>query len=101
MNGCGLSVTDVLASGGGRSLLRLLPETGRTHQIRVHMAHLGHPLLGDRVYGSPKGYPGLAGQCLHAKELSFVHPATGERVTVKSELPPYFTTILEKLRRQG
>lgn len=76
-------------------------ETGRTHQIRVHMAHLGHPLLGDRVYGSPKGYPGLAGQCLHAKELSFVHPATGERVTVKSELPPYFTTILEKLRRQG
>ena len=76
-------------------------ETGRTHQIRVHIAHLGHPLLGDRVYGSPKGYPGLAGQCLHAKELSFVHPATGERVTVKSELPPYFTTILEKLRRQG
>lgn len=76
-------------------------ETGRTHQIRVHMAHLGHPLLGDTVYGSAKGYPGLAGQCLHAKELSFVHPASGERVTVTSELPEHFTAILDKMRRQG
>ncbi len=75
-------------------------ETGRTHQIRVHMAHLGHPLLGDPVYGKP--YPGLAGQCLHAKELSFLHPRTGERVTVKSDLPDYFTGILGKLRpREG
>lgn len=73
-------------------------ETGRTHQIRVHMAHLGHPLLGDTVYGSAKGYPGLVGQCLHAKELSFVHPRTGQRLTVTSELPDYFTAILTKLR---
>ncbi len=73
-------------------------ETGRTHQIRVHMAHLGHPLLGDRVYGSAKGYPGLAGQCLHAKELSFVHPTTGERLTVACPLPDYFTALLGKLR---
>ena len=76
-------------------------ETGRTHQIRVHMAHLGHPLLGDRVYGDPKGYPGLAGQCLHAKELTFLHPATGERVTVTSDLPDYFTAVLARLRRRS
>lgn len=75
-------------------------ETGRTHQIRVHMAHLGHPLLGDKVYGSPKGCPGLEGQCLHAKELSFLHPATGERMTVRCDLPPYFTAVLDKLRRR-
>ena len=75
-------------------------ETGRTHQIRVHMAHLGHPLLGDTVYGSAKGYPALAGQCLHAKELTFLHPSTGEPVTVECPLPGYFTDILEKLRRR-
>ncbi len=64
------------------------------------MAHLGHPLLGDSVYGKP--YPGLAGQCLHAKELSFVHPRTGERVTVACDLPDYFLGILKKLRpREG
>ncbi len=74
-------------------------ETGRTHQIRVHMAHLGHPLLGDRVYGSPKGYPGLEGQCLHAKALTFVHPGTGEETTVECPLPDYFTAVLDKLRR--
>ncbi len=74
-------------------------ETGRTHQIRVHMAHLGHPLLGDRIYGSPKGYPGLAGQCLHAKALTFVHPATGREMTVECPLPAYFTAVLDKLRR--
>ncbi len=75
-------------------------ETGRTHQIRVHMAHLGHPLLGDRVYGSPKGYPGLAGQCLHAKELTFVHPSTGREMTVECPLPDDFTRVLAKLRRR-
>ena len=73
-------------------------ETGRTHQIRVHLASIGHPLLGDVVYGAKKPVPGLAGQCLHARRLSFVHPRTGERVTVVCPLPAYFTQVLTKLR---
>ena len=72
-------------------------ETGRTHQIRVHMAHIGHPLLGDVVYGSKKPYPGLAGQCLHARRLSFIHPRTGERLTLECPLPPWFQDVLTKL----
>lgn len=91
---------EVLERLAGYTYAAFRLETGRTHQIRVHMAHLGHPLLGDRVYGSPKGYPGLEGQCLHAKELSFVHPTTGERLTVRSDLPPYFIAVLDKLRRR-
>ncbi len=74
-------------------------ETGRTHQIRVHMASIGHPLLGDVVYGSKKPYPGLAGQCLHARRLSFVHPRSGERVTVECPLPAWFEGVLTKLAR--
>ena len=91
---------EVLERFSGYTYAAFRLETGRTHQIRVHMAHLGHPLLGDPVYGHAKGYPGLEGQCLHAKELCFIHPTTGETVTVTSELPDYFTTILEKLRRR-
>ena len=72
-------------------------ETGRTHQIRVHMAHTGHPLLGDVVYGSKKPWPGLAGQCLHARRLSFVHPRTGERLTLECPLPSWFQEVLTKL----
>ena len=74
-------------------------ETGRTHQIRVHMASIGHPLLGDIVYGSKKPVPGLAGQCLHARKLSFVHPRTGERLTVECPLPEWFQAVLERLER--
>ena len=74
-------------------------ETGRTHQIRVHMASLGHPLLGDKVYGGArKQWDWLEGQCLHAKMLSFLHPATGERVTVTAPLPDWFDKVLTKLR---
>ncbi len=91
----------VLERFAGHTYATFRLETGRTHQIRVHMAHLGHPLLGDRVYGNPKGYPGLEGQCLHAKELSFIHPTTGERVTVECGLPHFFTAVLDKLRRRG
>lgn len=76
-------------------------ETGRTHQIRVHMAYLGHPLLGDTVYGAKKGVPGLAGQCLHAKKLAFVHPRTGERVEVQCPLPEYFERVICRLEHQS
>ena len=75
-------------------------ETGRTHQIRVHLAHEGHPVLGDPVYGGVrKGFPELEGQCLHARKLSFIHPRTGERITVESPLPDYFTATLTRCAR--
>ena len=89
----------VLARYPGHTHIRCRLETGRTHQIRVHMASTGHPLLGDTVYGAKKPVPGLAGQCLHARRLSFVHPRTGERVTVECPLPGWFTGVLTKLDR--
>ena len=72
-------------------------ETGRTHQIRVHMAYLGHPILGDTVYGAKKAVPGLQGQCLHAVGLRFVHPRTGELVELSCPLPAEFAQQLKKL----
>ena len=72
-------------------------ETGRTHQIRVHMASIGHPLLGDFTYGAPSPEKGLEGQCLHARRLHFVHPRTGEHVLLETELPAYFTDVLARL----
>ncbi len=76
--------------------LRLRLETGRTHQIRVHLAYLGHPVLGDDVYGKP--YPGLEGQCLHAAKIGFVHPTTGQYLEFESPLPDYFQRVLRQLR---
>ena len=74
-------------------------ETGRTHQIRVHMASIGHPLLGDTVYGSKKPWPGLAGQCLHARRLKFVHPTTGKLVELECPLPDWFQHVLRQIDR--
>ena len=74
-------------------------ETGRTHQIRVHMASIGHPLLGDTVYGSKKPWPGLAGQCLHARRLKFVHPSTGKLVELECPLPDWFRRVLRQIDR--
>ena len=91
---------EVLERYSGYTYLKCRLETGRTHQIRVHLAAIGHPLLGDTVYGRKKPVPGLAGQCLHAKKLSFLHPGSGERVTVECPLPEWFEAILKKLKRQ-
>lgn len=84
----------------GHTHLTCRLETGRTHQIRVHMAYLGHPLLGDTVYGAKKPVPGLAGQCLHAAQLTFTHPATGERLTVEAPLPDWFRAVLNRCHLQ-
>lgn len=88
---------EVIARYNGYTHIRCRLETGRTHQIRVHMASIGHPLLGDLVYGRKKAEKGLSGQCLHARELGFVHPATGELMHLETELPEYFKTVLGKL----
>ncbi len=86
----------VLDTRNGHSHLTCRLETGRTHQIRVHMAYIGHPLLGDTVYGAKKPVPGLAGQCLHAAQLTFIHPSTGERMTVTAPLPDWFQAVLDR-----
>ena len=88
---------EVLERYGGYTYLKCLLETGRTHQIRVHLASVGHPLLGDTVYGNKKPVPGLVGQCLHAKKLTFTHPSTGERMTVACNLPDWFEKMRQKL----
>ena len=92
---------EVVARYPGVTHLRCRLETGRTHQIRVHMAHIGHPILGDTVYGAKKPVPGLTGQCLHATGLRFVHPRTGEPVELHCPLPPEFTAMLQKLQNKS
>lgn len=89
---------EVLERFSDFTYLRCMLETGRTHQIRVHMAHIGHPLAGDDVYGPKKVITALCGQCLHAYLLGFVHPRTGEYLEFTSEVPESFEKFLTKLR---
>lgn len=84
----------VLEQSAKLSYLRLRLETGRTHQIRVHMNYIGHPVYGDEVYGKPAA--DIDGQCLHARAIGFVHPVTNEYMEFRSELPEYFADILKK-----
>ncbi len=81
------------------SFVALKLETGRTHQIRVHMAYLGHPVAGDPVYGPKNGVTSLNGQCLHAGVLGFVHPSTGENIRLEAPLPDYFTDFIGRIRK--
>ena len=88
---------EVLARYRDHTHLRCRLETGRTHQIRVHLAHIGHPLAGDIVYGRGKADKGLAGQCLHARELELTHPRSGARLRFTTQLPDYFQDFLRRL----
>jgi len=85
----------------GYTHIRCKLETGRTHQIRVHMAHIGHPILGDTVYGRKKPELGQDSQCLHAGALCFTHPRDGRPVMVFAELPQYFKDVIAKLEKMG
>ena len=92
---------EVLARFPGYTHLRCKLETGRTHQIRVHLAHIGHPVLGDVVYGMKKPELGQSSQCLHARAIRFLHPRTGEAMRFETPLPPYFQEVLDKLNRMA
>jgi len=87
----------VLARYRGYTHVECRLETGRTHQIRVHMDHIGHPLVGDMVYGRKRPDKGLTGQCLHARQLRLIHPVTHEEMTFTAPLPDYFTEVLSRL----
>ena len=90
---------EVLQRFGDFTHIKLKLETGRTHQIRVHMAYMGHPVAGDDVYGPKKVITSLNGQCLHAKKIGFIHPKTNEYLEFDSSLPQYFENFLNKLKQ--
>ena len=98
---------EVMEQFSGATYVKCILETGRTHQIRVHLSHIGHPLLGDEVYGSAKlplnreYMRDNPGQCLHAAELELTHPRTGEKMHFSCPLPEYFTNVLQKLRNKN
>lgn len=90
---------EVIEHYPGYDYCRFILETGRTHQIRVHCAHLGHPVAGDAVYGSAKNSLSLEGQCLHAALIGFIHPSTGEYMEFSAPLPEYFTDVLKRINK--
>ena len=92
---------EVVTRYKGYTHIRCKLETGRTHQIRVHMAYIGHPILGDTVYGHKKPELGQSSQCLHAGALCFAHPRDGRPILVFAELPQYFKEVLEKLEKRS
>ncbi len=89
---------EVVERLNGFTYLKLKLQTGRTHQIRVHMSYIGHPVAGDDVYGPKKVITKLGGQCLHAKKVGFIHPKTNEYIEFESDLPQYFTEFLKGCR---
>lgn len=89
---------EVIERLDGFTHIRLRLQTGRTHQIRVHMAYIGHPVAGDEVYGPKKVIKELGGQCLHAKKIGFIHPRTGKYMEFDSPLPDYYVNFLKRLR---
>ena len=91
----------VLRRYGKYTLLKIKIDTGRTHQIRVHMAEIGHPVVGDSVYSNGKNEFGVEGQMLHAKSLDFKHPITGQPMHLEADLPEYFREVLNKLDNEG
>ena len=90
---------EVLERFDGFTMLRCKLETGRTHQIRVHMAYIGHPVAGDDVYGPKKVIKSLEGQCLHAQKIGFIHPSTNEYLEFTSDIPDTFSAFINKLRK--
>ena len=90
---------EIVARYNGYTHVHCRLETGRTHQIRVHMAYIGNPVLGDRVYGQKKRELGMSGQCLHARKLCFSHPSTNEQIELCTDFPDYFMDVLMKLEK--
>ena len=83
------------------TLLQINLETGRTHQIRVHLSHIGYPIIGDEVYSNGKNEWNVSGQCLHAWKLEFIHPITGEKISLEAEIPEYLKNIIKELEEEN